>query len=213
MVAGGVSIVGNELVFDPDGDFDGALTAFESIGSDAVLQPETLIGIGRAYLLAGRTEKTEGLYRQATELSPENHRYRRLLGDVLARLGQADKAIEQHTAAFELVQDELVDNPHDTELELLATLYAAKAQRCAEALPRAATLRRHLPDNAETSYELALVYSLCRDRKMTLSALRAAIGFGVSPQSIENTREFEWLVEDPQFLERIAAPTVVPPQP
>lgn len=194
-------------------DFDGAIDAFEAMGHGAPVQARTLTGVGRAYLVAGRPDLAESLYRQATMLRPDDHENRRLLGDVLGRLGREEEAAEQHTLAFELVQDELSSNPHDRELELLATLYAAKAQRCAEALPRAATLRRHLPDNAETSYEMALVFSLCGDRRMTLDALRAAVGFGVSPKSLQNTREFEWLAEDPEFLQLLSAPSVIPPTP
>ena len=196
-----------------DDDPSGAISAFEAMGGGATVQARTLIGVGRAYLLAGRPDLAEPLYRRATVLSPQDHWSRRLLGDVLSRLGQVDEAIDQYTAAFELVQDELSNNPYDSELELLATLYSAKAKRCTEALPRAATLRRHLSENAETSYEMALVFSLCGDRRMTLDALRAAVGFGVSPESIQNTREFEWLAGDPALLELLSAPSDVPPRP
>jgi tetratricopeptide (TPR) repeat protein len=60
------------------------------------------IVLGRAYLATGKPETAEGMLARAVELDPNNKAGRYLYGQVLQRLGKADRAKEQFDIAARL---------------------------------------------------------------------------------------------------------------
>ena len=106
----------------------------------------------------------------------------------------------EYEEAFRLAKIAFEDNPKNDELRLQVARYAAKAERCGEALPLARRLRVELPETSQTSHHLAVVFSLCGERGDALDAIRTAIENGFPAELIRQEDEFQALREDPLFV-------------
>lgn len=79
-----------------------------SIGLDAGPGKAYLFAnLGQAYLLNGEHEEARGVLERACLLDPLNPRAWQLLGDALAALGQAERAVQMHRQAAALRQHDL----------------------------------------------------------------------------------------------------------
>ena len=194
------------------GDLAGAVEVFEGLLD---FSPDTELSrqLAAAYSILNRLEPAEALFRQALQLDPSDPRIRLELGDVIARSGRAEEAAVEYSLALAVVEQEVDSQPTDRRWQRYFALLAAKAGRCAEALPLASTLLRHQPESAAASHDLARVFAVCGDGPLTLSALSAAIRQGQSPELIRSQSEFDWLASNEEFLQILQSAEATPPSP
>ena len=104
----------------------------------------------------------------------------------------------------------LAEAEHETQPDepygrLLVALYAAKGQECGQGLAIAEDIAPRIAPSSQSLHQLALVFSICRDRERTLESLRAAIELGFPPAFAAREEEFRWLAGDPSFTSLVAA--------
>ncbi|MDH3255568.1 MAG: tetratricopeptide repeat protein, partial [Acidobacteriota bacterium] len=189
-----------------EGDFDGAIAAFEAITAPSE-DPVFATNIGTAYFFAGRYDRAEELYLQAVRLNPAGAVFHRNLADVYARQGRIDEARQSYGHALDLVEKRLLENPKSDALRLRRAVYAAKGERCDTAVPLARTLTTELPQTAQTAHALAQVFALCGESDRALATLRTAIQQGFGVELIKEEDEFRSLWEDADFRELVDVPT------
>ena len=193
------------------GEFAAATVAYERMNG-ATSEPITAASIASAYSLQGRLSEAEKAARVAVQLDPASPRAHESLGDLLFDQDRhAESAVEYETALDLLAGG--AEAVTDEGLQVLQAVLLAKANRCEDALPLTATLRRHLPESARLSHDLAVASALCGDREMTLESLGAAIRSGYPPEQIETEKAFHWLTQDPEFSEVLTIESSASPRP
>jgi TolB-like protein/Tfp pilus assembly protein PilF len=183
------------------GRFNQAIAILEALPSRSV-DATVANTLATAYYFSARPdkwEKAEQYYRRAVDLQPHRALLQGNLADLYSARGKVDDATAGYRAAMTLAEDEARANPQDSQAPLLVALYAAKAGECPDALGRARGLDQGESSSSQWLHELALVFSLCRDRDATLDALRRAIESGFPPSFAAQEEEFHWLAEDPSF--------------
>ena len=187
--------------------FDEAIDLLEALprGSANGL---TASSLGTAYFFSDRPDKwqqAEKHYQEAVARDPQRSEYRGNLADLYAAVGRLDEARAAYRDAMVRAREESAARPGDANARLLVALYAAKAEECAQGLALADGLRTTLAPSSQTLHQLALTYSLCRDRDRALETLGAAIELGFPPAFAAQEEEFRWLAGDPQFTRLIGA--------
>jgi Flp pilus assembly protein TadD len=162
----------------------------------------TANNLATAYFFSRRPdkwEKAEKHYREAVARDPRRSGFRGNLADLYAATGRSAEALAEYRAAMSLAQDEARTRSGDAGARLLVALYGAKAQECPSALELAGEVEKEVASSSQLLHQLALVYSLCRERERTLETLRAAIALGFAPAFAAQEEEFRWLAGDPEF--------------
>ena len=122
------------------------------------------------------------------------------MADLYAATGRSDAALAEYRTAMSLARDEARTRGGDVGARLLVALYGAKARECPSALELATDIENEVASSSQLLHQLALVYSLCRDRERTLETLRAAIDLGFAPAFAAKEEEFRWLAGDVDFM-------------
>ena len=197
-------------LYAQEGRIDEAIAILEALPGPMVdaTVANTLAG---AYFYSDRAdkwEKAERYYRRAVELEPHRALLQGNLADLYQARGRVADATAGYRAAMTLAEAEARASPEDSQPPLLVALYAAKAGECGEALERARGLDASGSSSSHRLHELALVFSLCRDREAALDSLRRAIESGFPAGFVAQEDEFRWLADDPEFerLSGIASP-------
>ena len=189
-----------------EGLFDEAIEIYERIPGpprDAVRASN----LGTAYYFSERPDKwnqAEKYYRLAVRLKPRSAPFRRNLADLYQELERPDEALHNYREALRLVEEQLEDDPANSDLRLTRALYAAKSEECRTAVPLADELEADLSQTARNQHRLAHVYALCGREDAALQAIRSAIELGVSSRIIAQESEFRTLRADPEFVELTA---------
>jgi serine/threonine protein kinase/tetratricopeptide (TPR) repeat protein len=183
-----------------EGDFDGAIDAFEQIEGPSD-DPNLMSNIGTAYFFADRLDDAERYYELAVELRPRSPVYHGNLADLYLRQGRSDEAQESYRSALRLITESLESDPRDLEVRVNQALYSAKVGDCDAAILIADTIRSDVSFSATFVHNRALAYALCGEKKKTLTAIREAVELGFSPELIRQEDEFQNFINDPHFLE------------
>ena len=191
------------------GDFSEAIAQFE-IADRAPFDAEISHDLSIAYSLLEDPAQAERLARMASSLSPNQPRHLEHLGDVLERAGKQEEAESVYKRALQLIDDSAESRQIDTELQISSALIAAKAAACDRALPEATTLHRHTDSNAEMSYQLAQIFSICRQRNLTLEAISKALDRGLPREQFQSSPYFQWLGSDEKFQLMVEDPESTP---
>ncbi len=191
------------------GHFDAALDAYAKIPTP-ITSSTLASNIGTAFFFSNRRDRfqrAEEYYRLAVRLNPRSDQVRRNLADVLLKLGRRDDAEREYRHALALIEERAATDPNDRELGLRRAFYAARAERCEDAVRWAGELALELPATAENAHRLAYVFALCGRRDEALEQLRRAIDAGVSPDLLREEDEFATLRSDPEFKKLVEAKT------
>jgi tetratricopeptide (TPR) repeat protein len=191
------------------GRIEDAIAILESLPGSAG-DAAVASNLGTAYFYSKRPDKwerAEESYRTAVRLSPNRAEYHGNLADLESRLGRTAQAVAGYRRALELSRAEIDANPGDFEAQLSTAVYAAKAEECPAALEQARAMWSRRPDSSGELHNIALVFSLCRERDQALEALAAAVDRGYAAEPLREESEFEWLREDPRFPRAQPAPS------
>ena len=189
------------------GRFDQAIAILEALPG-GIVDPTVANTLGGAYYYSNRPdkwEKAELYYRRAVELEPHRALLQGNLADVYHARGRLDDAVAQYRVAMTMAEAQLRADPQDRQAPLLVSLYAAKAGECTEALDRARRLDAAGSSSSQSLHELALVFSLCRERDAAIETLRRAVESGFPPSFAAQEEEFRWLAGDPAFTQVVGS--------
>jgi Flp pilus assembly protein TadD len=163
----------------------------------------TATNLATAYFFSRRPDKWEQAekhYREAVARDPKRSAFHGNLADLYSATGRSEAALAEYRAAMSLAKDEARTRAGDAGALLLVALYGAKAQECPSALELAGEVEEEVASSSQLLHQLALVYSLCRDRERTLAKLRRAIELGFAPAFAAQEEEFRWLAGDAEFV-------------
>ena len=183
------------------GDVEGAIERFEALPKP-IREARVASNLGTAYYFSDRPDrlvKALGFYRRAVELRPAEPGYHRNLADVYVDLQRPAEARAEYRRTFELIGQQLVDNPTNVDNQTRQIEYAAKAGECDSALSLASEREGSLPDTASGVHRLAIAYALCGDETRALDAIRRSIELKYHPDLIRQEAEFESLRDLPEF--------------
>jgi non-specific serine/threonine protein kinase len=185
------------------GHFDEAVTLYESL-PQPISRADLASNIGTAYYFSSlpksvRLDKAEKYNRLAVQLNPKIAVVRRNLADVLVDLDRRPEALEHYREALRLTEEKLSNDPRDVGLRLDQSVYAAKSDRCDEAVAVADALAKEMPQTAANTHDLASAYALCNRKREALDALESSVRLGYAREAIVKEREFEGVSTDPRF--------------
>jgi serine/threonine-protein kinase len=192
--------------------FDEAIRLLEEIPR-ASTDGFTANTLASAYFFSDRPdkwEKAEKHYLEAVARDPQRSEYRGNLADLYGAVGKVDDAQREYREAMRLAQAEHDTQPDEPYGRVLVALYAAKGQKCAEALEIAKDIAPRVEPSSQSLHQLALAFSICRDRERTMESLRGAIELGFPPAFAAREEEFRWLADDPSFTGLVASATTLP---
>ena len=184
------------------GRFDEAIDAYERVPKTN-RGPDLASNLGTAYYFSDRAEKwqhAEKNYLMAIKLSPRDAMYQANLGDLYAKLERHEEARDRYRRAQLLTEEQVENDPNDTEMALQLALYSAKADSCNTALPLAEELQRTVPATGPIAHQLAYVYAICGADDAAIGAIRRAIELGDSAELIRHEDEFRALRQHPEFI-------------
>lgn len=194
------------------GDNAGAIEQFEAAGLSAYedldgsrVRPATAAlanNMANAYYFSGQHDEALALFERVVELEPDDHVYRRNLGDVLLELKREQEALAEFRQAWSLVEAELVRFPDSDALLSARALYAAKTEDCDAAVPLAEEARRLLAGGWQNHLNLAGAFALCAQRDEAMSQVEACLAIGLPGGILRQQAELQALWEDVEFIER-----------
>ena len=187
--------------------FDEAIRLLEEIPR-ANADGFTASTLASAYFFSDRPdkwEKAEKHYLEAVARDPKRSEYLGNLADLHVEVGKIDDAQREYREAMRLAQAEHETQPDEPYGRVLVALYAAKGQECAQGLEIARDIAPRIEPSSQSLHQLALVFSICRDRERTLESLRGAIELGFPPAFAAREEEFRWLAADPSFTSLVVA--------
>jgi len=189
------------------GDVEGAIERFEALPKP-IREARVASNLGTAYYFSDRPDRLVsalGFYQRAVQLRPAEPGYHRNLADVYLDLARPAEARAEYRRAFELLTQQLEDNPTNVDNQTRQIEYAAKAGECDSALSLASQREGTLPDTASGVHRLAIAYALCGDEGRALDAIRRSIELKYSPDLIRQEAEFESLHHLPAFQRLVDA--------
>lgn len=180
------------------GDYRGAVEDFEATGA-TTSDPKLASNLATAYFYLDRLDEAEALYRRAVEVAPDDHLYRRNLGDVLLRLEREDEARAEFVTALRLAEEVLAAYP-DSNLALRSrAVYAAKIGDCEAGIAHAREAKPLLPSDWQNHLDLAMAFALCGQRAEALEAVQVCLASGLPGSVLRQQAELDALSEDAEF--------------
>jgi serine/threonine-protein kinase len=183
------------------GDMEEAIRRFEAL-PQPIREARVASNLGFAYYFSERPDRLEravDYFEHAVRLRPAGAGYHRNLADTYADLGRDDEARAEYRRAYELVTQELTDNPTHVESQTTQIEYAAKADDCDRALALAADREGTPPARASDVHRLGVAYALCGDPLRAIAALDRAVELGFPIEVMRQESELESLRELPEF--------------
>ncbi|MEZ5332486.1 MAG: protein kinase [Thermoanaerobaculia bacterium] len=188
------------------GDMEEAIRRFEALPKP-IREARVASNLGFAYYFSERPDRLEKAvvyFEQAVELRPAGAGFHRNLADTYAALDRIDEARAEYRRAYELVTQQLAENPTDVESQTVRIEYAAKADDCDLALSLAAERREAPLDRASDVHRLGIAYALCGDREQALASIRRAVELQFPVDVIRQEAELESLHALPEFQKLVA---------
>jgi Flp pilus assembly protein TadD len=156
--------------------------------------------LGTAYIILQRYREAVPIMRHAVELTPNDDRLWRNLGDAYSLApGFSARAPAAYRRAADLSEAALKMKPDDPETLSNAALYWAKVGEKPNALARIAKASKLKPSDNQVLFNSALVYELTGNRKRALDAVAAAFRAGYSLDDINHASELSRLRDDPEY--------------
>ncbi len=155
--------------------------------------------LGTALFYQNRYAESSGMFEQAAQLTPNDHRLWRNLGDAAALAGSQTKARQAYETAIQAMEKLLALRPRDGMLLEDLSLYHAKLAHKEIALKTLAHATQLSLKTPEFLFNSALIYELCGMRTQAMEALRAALQSGYSPSEIASAPELARLREDQRY--------------
>jgi TolB-like protein/DNA-binding winged helix-turn-helix (wHTH) protein/Flp pilus assembly protein TadD len=187
------------------GDFPAAGAAFER---SLKLAPSRsgYSNSGTVYYLLGRFGEAARMFREATELAPEDHGVWGNLADALYQT-EAGRAEAEHDYrhAVALAERRVGVNPSDATTWIQLAFYHARLGEPSRSAPCLSRALAFGADDVFVQYYAALTALQERNTEAALERLRHAIELGYPTQMVRAAPEFSHLVNDDRFQHLLAA--------
>ncbi len=172
-------------------------------------QAPELTNLGLAYLLLGRHPQAVARFRQALDLEPGNAFVALNLADAITLSGDRLAAEAVYHGVLERIdKDPAVES--SWQHQSARAQASARLGRRGDAVAAAQRVLALAPDNAQATYEVAVIYTLVGDRASALLNAERALARGVEPRWFD----LPWLAplrEEPDLRERLKRPGAPPP--
>lgn len=181
------------------GDYQQALTTLQRA---IALRPAygAYTNLGHSYFALQRMPEAIAAFEQALALGGNQiQAHGNLARAYYWNLAKRPLARDEYLKALDLVTRALRVNSHDEDAHLLAAQYCAMIGRRQSAFQHLETALSTRPNDAETLYFAAIVYSRLGSKRETISWLQKAIAHGYSRAEIEHTIEFNSLRDESAF--------------
>jgi tetratricopeptide (TPR) repeat protein len=165
--------------------------------------PKSLTNLGVALLLLRRYSEAEDNLRRALALLPDDPEAALNLADCLALQGRTAEAKQLYTQIA--ANTARIATPGDWHIRAVEAQALAHLGRSAEAVEAIQQSLRLTPDNAQLSYEAAVVYVLVGDRSSALFHARQAASRGVAGYWFA-LPFLDPLRNDPRFVALVRSP-------
>ena len=160
--------------------------------------------LGYFYYVGGRFTDALTAYQEALARDPRSPETLRNLGDVYARLGQADRARASYEHAVVLLNQMLQVNRQDASAIALLALLEAKLGHAAQAERHAAEAIVLAPNDSETMVKNAEVAALLGRADAAMEHLAQAVAHGYQAGLLRDNDELATLRSRPDFREMVA---------
>jgi serine/threonine protein kinase len=176
--------------------------------------PDVYSNLGTILFYQGKYDEAVPAFEKTVALSANNSDNWGNLGDAYRwSSGKKDQAKAAYRQAIQLVQEEIVKNPAQTDLKAELAMYLAKSGDKSAALRALKPVEDAHSKDPAVLYYAAVVYELCADRDKALSSLLAAVQAGEDLNDIKNEPEFVSLRADPRYHLQILSAAAAKPSP
>jgi len=168
------------------------------------LQPDetAATNLGTTYYYLDQMEEALAAYLKAEEIAPGYPTTQNNIGDVYAKLGDADSARDWYNKAIESCDRMLAAGGDQLNLQGARALFAAKVGRFEEAtagIQEALSQASGSPDEPELLYSAAQIFSLAGDREALLEYAELSLAAGYPREEFRRAPEFAKFHDDPAF--------------
>ncbi len=156
--------------------------------------------LGTILFYQGKYDESVPAFEKAVALNANNSGIWGNLADAYRwSSGKKDKAKAAYQQAIQLVRDEIVKSPTQTDLKADLAMYLAKSGDKSAALKAMEPVEEAHTQDLTVLYDSAVVYELCGQRDKALHSLLAAVQGGEDLNDIKNEPEFVSLRADPRY--------------
>jgi serine/threonine-protein kinase len=162
--------------------------------------PDAYENLGTILFYQGKYDESVPAFEKAVALSANSFETWGNLGDAYRwSNGKKDKAKAAYQQAIQLVREEVVKSPTQTDLKADLAMYLAKSGGKSAALQAMEPVEAAHSKDPTVLYDSAVVYELCGQRNKALNSLLAAVQGGEDLNDIKNEPEFVSLRADPRY--------------
>ena len=191
-----------------DDDAAAALQRALEIRPDA----DTYTNLGTIRFYQGRYPDAVVSFEKAVALGANRYERWGNLGDAYRWApGHAEKAKQAYQQAIQLVREEIVKAPEQSDLRGNLAMYLAKSGATESAITELSSLERLKGKGPAVLYNMAIAYEVCHQRDKALDLLEAAVKAGQSVADLKSEPEFAALRADPRYHLRILNASVGKP--
>ena len=177
--------------------------------------PATYTNLGLIHYADQNYQAATDAFERARDLSPNDFRFRRNLGDAYRELGRTDDAQSEYERAVELVADLADVDPTNATLQGQRAVLETLVGRFDEARRHVDEAVRLAPDDGNLFYFKAVVHASSREPDQALAALGEALTRGFPAALVRQQGELTALEDRPEFgsmLEETPGQTTAPGQ-
>ena len=177
--------------------------------------PATYTNLGLLHYADQNYPAATEAFERARDLSPNDFRFRRNLGDAYRELGRADDAHSEYERAVELVADLADVDPTNAMLQWQRAVLETLVGRFTEARRHVDEAARLAPEDGNIFYFKAVVHASADEPDEALAALGQALARGFPAALVRPQGELTSLEDRPEFgsmLEETPSQTTAPGQ-
>ena len=177
--------------------------------------PATYSNLGLLHYADQNYPAATEAFERARDLSPNDFRFRRNLGDAYRELGRADDAHSEYERAVELVADLADVDPTNAMLQGQRAVLETLVGRFTEARRHVDEAARLAPEDGNICYFKAVVHASADEPDEALAALGQALARGFPAALVRPQGELTSLEDRPEFgsmLEETTSQTTAPGQ-
>jgi len=157
--------------------------------------------LASAYFQMRRYAEAASSFEEVVKLDPKNYVFWGNLGDAYYWTpGRRQEASAAYEKAISLGEERRRFNPNDADLLSNLAMYHAMRREKKEAQGSIEAALRLQPKNPDVLFIAGITYEQLGDINRSLDALEKAVSYGVSPEMLQDTPNFDALKDNPRFI-------------